>query len=138
MLSTTEATLLDKLFGDANFAIFRTAASFLPTDKVTSLGTYLRDLVAKPRQVQVGSAVASASSVTPTAAVNHVTGTTAIDTITVPAGTSTGLVWTVIPDAIFTWTTSSNIALAGTAVVGKALQFVYDPVTGKHYPSYTA
>lgn len=45
---------------------------------------------------------------------------------------------TFIPTGIFTWTVATNIALAGTAVVGKALDFTYDSVTNKWYPSYTA
>jgi hypothetical protein len=83
----------------------------------------------------VGAAVASASTMAPTGIINHVTGTAAVNTITLPAGFTGGCL-TLIPDAIFTTGTSGNIALASTAVVGKALIECYDPNTSKFYPSY--
>jgi hypothetical protein len=43
-----------------------------------------------------------------------------------------------IPTGVFTWTTAGNIALAGTAVVSKALTMTYDATTTKWYPSYIA
>lgn len=139
MLSTTEASLLDRLFGHTLYAIFRSAASFLPTDLVATLGTHLRNQVRLPREVHVEpTAIASATEVTPNASVNYISGTTAIDTIAVSSSQAVGLVWTVIPTGVFTWTTSDNIALAGTAVVSKVLQFVYNPSTAKWYPSYIA
>jgi len=85
------------------------------------------------------TAIASATTITPTARFFHITGTTAINTITAPAactGTGTMCQITVIPDGIWTTTVSGNIALASTAVVGKALLFTYDSSTGKWYPSY--
>ena len=39
-------------------------------------------------------------------------------------------------NGIFTITTAGNIALAGTAVVGKALIMTYDNTTSKWYSSY--
>ena len=39
-------------------------------------------------------------------------------------------------NGIFTITTAGNIALASTAVVGKALIMTYDNTTSKWYPSY--
>ena len=68
----------------------------------------------------------------------HVTGTNAITGWTNPTGIQDGARFTVIPDAVFTWTAAGNIALAGTAVVSKALDFVWDATTGKWYPSYIA
>ncbi len=85
-----------------------------------------------------GAAVASASSITTTGTVFHVTGTTAINTITVPTGFPDGGQITLIPDGIFTLGTSGNVALAVTAVVSKALTLTYDSNTSKWYPSYTA
>lgn len=73
----------------------------------------------------LGSAVASAATIAATGNIFHVTGTAAIVTITVPNGTLPGIRLTLIPDAIFTWTAAGNIALAGTAVVNKALIFTW-------------
>lgn len=88
----------------------------------------------------------SAGFLTVTTPVTIVSGTAAITGITAPsnlanaaAGSSGyGARITLIPTGIFTWTAANNIALAGTAVVGKALDFTYDSVTNKWYPSYIA
>jgi hypothetical protein len=83
--------------------------------------------------------IASATTIAPTTSIAFVSGTTAVVTITAPAPISTGGgSITLIPTGIFTWTTAGNIALAGTAVVSKALTLVYDVTTAKWYPSYTA
>ena len=84
-----------------------------------------------------GANVASATTITPTGELFHVTGTTAIATINVPYAGFNGSI-TIIPDGIFTWTTAGNIALAGTAVVSKALRMTYDATTSKWYPDYTS
>jgi hypothetical protein len=82
------------------------------------------------------AAVASAAGlITPSGPLFHVTGTSAITGFNIPLGFVGGS-FTVIPDAIFTTTSANNIALASTAVVGKALRFTYDAVTAKFYPSY--
>jgi hypothetical protein len=83
--------------------------------------------------------LASATTVAPTKPITFISGTTAIVTITAPSPISTGggsIVF--IPTSIFTWTNAGNIAIAGTAVVGKALMLVYDVTTTKWYPSYIA
>lgn len=86
--------------------------------------------------VSVGSTVPSfAGEITPTGPIFHVSGTDAITGIAVPGGFSGQI--TIIPDGIFTWTTAGNIALAGTAVVSKAIIFTYDSSTKMWYPSYT-
>jgi hypothetical protein len=83
--------------------------------------------------------IASATTIAPTKAITFISGTTAVVTITAPSPISTGGGSIVlIPTGIFTWTTAGNIALAGTAVVSKALTLVYDVTTAKWYPSYTA
>jgi len=83
--------------------------------------------------------IASASTITPTKPITFVSGTTPIVTITAPTPISAGGGSIVlIPTGVFTWTTAGNIALAGTAVVSKALTLVYDVSTAKWYPSYTA
>lgn len=89
--------------------------------------------------VGLGSAVASATTITPSAMTFHVTGTTAIATIGVPtacntSGTSCTL--RLIPDGAFTTTTTGNIAIASTAVVGKTMEMTYDATAAKWYPSY--
>jgi len=61
----------------------------------------------------------------------------AMVTITVPYAGFSGRI-TLLPTAAFTWTAAGNIALAGAAIVGKALDFVYETVGAKWYPSYIA
>ena len=78
-----------------------------------------------------------AGVITPTYPITVVSGTNAITGITVPYNGFQGTI-ILLPTGIFTWTTATNIALAGTAVVGKALFFTYNPVTAKWYPSYIA
>lgn len=82
---------------------------------------------------KVGANVASATTIAPTGQVFHVTGTTAIATISLPF---TGFKGTIIliPDAAFTTTTADNIGIASTAVIGKALHMTFDGT--KWYPSY--
>jgi len=69
-------------------------------------------------------------------AINFV-GAGLIKTITVPTLFSTGGgEITLIPTAIFTWDATGNIAIAGTAVISRALTMTYDSFTAKFYPSY--
>lgn len=84
-------------------------------------------------------AVASVAGViTPSGPLFHVTGTNAITGFTRPNGLTSGVI-TIIPDAIFTWTTGDgSLGVAGTAVVAKALTFTYDFNAAKWYPSYIA
>jgi hypothetical protein len=85
----------------------------------------------------IGAAVASVAGViAPTSGFFHITGTAAITGITVPTGCEKGCQITIIPDGAFTTTTATNIALASTGVVSKALIMTYDPVAVKWYPSY--
>jgi hypothetical protein len=76
----------------------------------------------------VGIAVASATTITAPSTIFHVTGTTAISTITVPYAGFTGQI-TIIPDEIFTLATGGNIAEAYTAIVSRAIQLIYDGTT---------
>ncbi len=64
-----------------------------------------------------------------------VSGTNAMVNITVPYPSFQGRI-TLYPTGAFTWTAAGNIAVLGTAVVGRLLDFDYNPVTGKWYPSY--
>lgn len=91
----------------------------------------------------VTTAVASVAGATlPSGPLFHVTGTNVITSWTVPVGCNAtaagGCSFTVIPDAVFTWTAAGNIALAGSAVVNKALTFTWDATNSKWVPSYIA
>lgn len=81
--------------------------------------------------------IASASTIAPTKGITIISGTAAVVTITADADvSSTGGSITLIPTGAFTWTTAGNIAVAGTAVVSRALTMTYDSGTTKWYPSY--
>lgn len=82
--------------------------------------------------------IVSATTIAPVAMITFVSGTAAISTITVPSWMGGGAKITLIPTGVFTWETGGNIALAGTAVVSRALDFTYDSGTGKWYPSYVS
>jgi hypothetical protein len=81
----------------------------------------------------MGAVVASAGTITPTGAIFHITGTTAINTINLPATDFTGCI-RAVPDGAFTLGIAGNVGLASTAVVGKTLELCYDGT--KWYPSY--
>jgi hypothetical protein len=109
------------------------------------------------------SLVLSGAATAATVAVSNVTGTTAtantlgitgnalatpkaigfvgaglIKTIGIPSlFAAAGGAVTLIPTAAFTWDATGNIALPGTAVVGRPLTMTYDGTTQKFYPSYT-
>lgn len=79
--------------------------------------------------------IASATTIAPTALISTVSGTAAIDTITLPANDFVGFI-ILIPTGAFTGTLSGNIGKTFTAVAAKALIMTYSAVTGKWYPSY--
>ena len=81
--------------------------------------------------------IASASGITPTKEITYISGTAAIDTInSQPPLTGANGTIILIPTAAFTWTTAGNIAIAGTAVVGRALHMTFVSGNAKWYPSY--
>lgn len=81
--------------------------------------------------------IASAATIAPTTSIVFISGTAAVVTITAPTPiASGGGRITLIPTGAFTWTTAGNIAVAGTAVVSRALDMIYDVTTTKWYPSY--
>lgn len=89
----------------------------------------------------VGTTIASATTIAPTAPVTEVSGAVAIATITpLPNGACTTTAFfcqiTLIPTGAFTTTTAGNISIASTAVVGKALVMTYVVADSKWYPSY--
>ncbi len=63
------------------------------------------------------------------------TGTAAMTGITVPYNGFQGKI-SIFPGGAFTWTTATNIAVAGTAVANRLLEFHYNPYSAKWYPSY--
>lgn len=82
-----------------------------------------------------GADIASATTIAPTHRLHRVTGTTAIVNITVPYEGFEGSI-ILLPTGAFTTTNAGNIAIASTAVVGKALIMTYLAATDKWYPSY--
>ena len=105
----------------------------------TSLGTTASSLVVKGITAVSASAptIASATTIAPVNSIVFISGVNPIATITAPSPISLGGGQiTLIPTGIFTTTIAGNIALASTAVVGKALIMTYDATTTKWYPSY--
>lgn len=84
----------------------------------------------------VGAQITAATTIAPTSNVQHITGATAVSTITLPAGAAAGWVFTLIPDDVSgqSTTTGGNIALGSTLVQHKALILTYDGTS--FYPSY--
>lgn len=92
-----------------------------------------------PMAPQPTVTVASAAGlITPSGPLFTVSGVLAITGFNTPVGFTNAGSFTIIPSAIFTWTAASNISVAGTAVVGKALTFTYNVSTNKYVPSYIA
>lgn len=85
----------------------------------------------------LGTTVASPAGVlTPTGTTFLVSGTNAITGITVPQGWASGMCLKILPTGAATTTTATNIAIASTMVVGKALFMCWNGTTSKWYPSY--
>lgn len=88
----------------------------------------------------IGTVASAATVSTVMTSLIFMSGTAAIDTLTpatgISSGSSTAQIVHIIPTGAFTWTTAGNIAIAGTAVVGRLLTFVYSKATSKWYPSY--
>jgi len=81
-----------------------------------------------------GADLASSGTITPTNVLHGVTGVTAVDTITAPAGIQAGQTITLIPKGIFAITTNGNVIIGVTAVVNRALVLVWDG--SKWVPTY--
>jgi len=82
-----------------------------------------------------GLGLAAAGTIAPAGQIVQVAGAGPIATITIPGGMNIGQI-TIIPVSAFTTVTTGNIAIASTAVVGRALIMTYDPAVAKWYPSY--
>ncbi len=81
-----------------------------------------------------GGDLASGGTITPTNVLHAVTGITAVDTITAPAGIQAGQTLTLIPKGLFAITTNGNVIIGVTAVVNRALVLVWDG--SKWVPTY--
>lgn len=100
-------------------------------------GTQQWMLTSAPDLPVLGSTVASATTIAVTGTIFHVSGTTAVVTVTLPdVGFQPGNSIYMIPDAVFTWTAAGNVSLAGSAVVNKLLIFTWSG--SKWIPSYIA
>lgn len=116
------------------FSLLVTDSEGLTNSAEVWVDPYFTGLVTYPA---VAPTIASATTVAPTTPVAFVSGVVQIDTITVPSSfVGRGGQLTFIPTGVFTTGTGGNIAIASTAVVGKALTFFYDSGTAKFYPSY--
>lgn len=121
---------------------FTISGPLIPSSPATqSIGTVTNPFLSVATGLvgnDVGTAIASATTIAPTASITHITGTTPIATITAPAlfiGTGRGGCITLVPDGAWTTTTAGNISVALTASVGQAIKFCYD---GTHWnPSGT-
>ena len=118
------------------FAVFATTPTLVTPILGAATGTSLT-LSSFSAVSAAAPTIASATTIAPTTPIAFVSGTTAVVTITAAAPISAGGgTITLIPTGAFTWTTAGNIAVAGTAVVSRALTMTYDVTTTKWYPSY--
>jgi len=119
-------------------AVFATSPTLVTPDSGVATGTSVT-LSGLNATNAAAPTIASAATIAPTKQITFISGTAAVVTITAPTPISAGGGSIIlIPTGVFTWTTAGNIALAGTAVVSKALTMTYDVTTTKWYPSYTA
>jgi hypothetical protein len=83
----------------------------------------------------VGPKLTAAATIAPTHMIHHVTGTTAVTTITVPHTGFAGPLY-LIADSVFSWTSAANIVQdpSTTLVAGCAYGFVYDYKAAKWSP----
>lgn len=105
-------------------------------DCIGATGTQQWVLTSGPDSPVLGTTVASGTTIAATGTIFHVSGTSAVVTITVPNGWAPGNSIYLIPDAVFTFTAAGNVALAGSAVVNKILILTWSG--SKWVPSYIA
>ena len=85
------------------------------------------------------STIPSAGTIAPVKEISYISGAAAIATITPQSpilGTNGTIILIPAVGSTWTWTAAGNIAIAGTAVVGRALHMTYTAITDKWYPSY--
>jgi hypothetical protein len=112
-----------------------TAANEIPLNQYLGKLAY-EDVVGLFATLNPAPTIASAATIQPLAPIVFISGTTTINTITVPSEFVGGGQITLIPTGLWSTGTSGNIAIATTGVVSKALILSYDATTAKWYPSY--
>jgi len=82
----------------------------------------------------IGPKLTAAATLAPTKLVHHVTGTTAVTTITPPWPDFVGPLY-LIADSVFSWTLGGNIGAvqATTLIAAQAYGFIYDRKAAKWY-----
>ena len=139
MLSENEEKLITKLTDGNLSSIFRVIYGFFPTDKIVALGTYLRQLVTKPREVLAESVAIVSDVITASAAVGYIADPGSFDTISMADSLKDNArQWTLVCSGIVSWTDADNIAVAGTCPAKTSVTFTYLPFTDKWYPSKVA
>ena len=139
MLSENEEKLITKLTDGNLSSIFRVIYGFFPTDKIVALGTYLRQLVTKPREVLAESVAIVSDVITASAAVGYIADPGSFDTISMADSLKDNArQWTLVCNGIVSWTDADNIAVAGTCPAKTSVTFTYLPFTDKWYPSKVA
>ncbi|HEY4799545.1 MAG TPA: hypothetical protein VII99_10755, partial [Bacteroidia bacterium] len=103
--------------------------------------TYGQVNIGQMESYTIGTAIASAASISPTNSVIHITGTTTVNTINPYGAGGQGCYLsgescklTLIPDGAWALGTSGNIAQAMQSVVGVPITLYYDNNTSKWYP----
>lgn len=106
--------------------------------RVTNASTtsHVRDMGVRAYYPKAVPTIASATTIAPTERVTKVSGTTTIQTLTVPSGLQPGESIVLIPTGLWSTNNSGNIAIATTGVVSKALTLTWDPDAGVWFPSY--
>jgi hypothetical protein len=112
-----------------------TAANEIPLNQYLGKMAY-KEVEGLEAQLNPAPTIASAATIQPLTPITFISGTTTINTITVPSEFVGGGQITLIPTALWSTGTSGNIAIATTGVVSKALIMTYDATTTKWYPSY--
>jgi len=112
-----------------------TASNEIPLNQYLGKMAY-KEVVGMAATLNPAPTIASAATIQPLAPITFISGTTTINTITVPAEFVGGGQITLIPTGLWSTGTSGNIAIATTGVVSKALILTYDATTAKWYPSY--
>lgn len=139
MLSENEENLITKLTDGNLSSIFRVVYGFLPTDKIVALGTYLRQLATKPREVLAEDVAIVSDVITANAAVGYIADPGSFETISMAdALKDSARQWTLVCNGIVSWTDADNIAVAGTCPAKTSVTFTYLPLTDKWYPSKVA
>lgn len=132
----TNGTLTNTAVGSCDTGLERAGAGIVQISDCSSgtgslkgfLGNFTGGVTAAILEYTVGTSVASATTIAPTNGIQHVSGTTAIVTITPPGGMSStvGGCIILIADGAWTTTTAGNIQAVMTAVPNTQYNACYD------------